>query len=290
MGTMANDQDRRLCVVTGASSGIGRETARGIAERGVSVVVVGRNPEKTAEAEDYVRGHATGGAEVASLCCDFAHQAQVRNLAAEILGRWGRLDMLINNAGIWNKARKIGPDGIEEMLAVNHLAPYLLTRLLLKRLQQHGAARIVHVSSRAHRWPKDYEFDDMQFKKGFSKGGLARYSQNKLANVMFSNELARRLDPSCVTSNSLHPGDLPSDIVRDRPLLHWAGKLASFLFVTPAQAAETSIYLATAPDVATVSGKYFKKCAVATEHPASLDREACERLWNISAELVGLEA
>jgi len=280
----------RLCVVTGASSGIGRETARGIAEAGHSVVVVGRNPDKTRDAEAYVRGHAAAGATISSLCCDFAHHDQVRQLADEILSRWDRLDVLVNNAGLWNKTRKMGPDGIEETLAVNHLAPYLLTRLLLPRLQQGEPARIVHVSSRLHTGQPTYAFDDMQFESGFGAGGLGPYAQTKLANVMFSNALAHRLDPASVTSNSLHPGDLPSDITRDQPLLHWAGKHARFLFPSLASAARTSIYLATDDTVTSVSGKYFKKCKPSKEHPVTLDREACERLWNLSAELVGLEA
>ena len=283
------DDGTRLCVVTGASAGIGRETARGMAERGLSVVLIGRNPEKTAAAEAYVRQHAAPGVEVASLCGDFVRQQKVREIAEQILERWDRLDVLINNAALWNKTRKVGPDGIEETLAVNYLAPYLLTRLLLDRLQAGGPSRIVHVSSRVHTTLNGYDFDDMQFEKEFTHGGLAPYAQTKLANVMFSNELAHRLEPDNVTSNSLHPGDLPSDIVRDRPLLHWAGQLAKFFFVSPAQAAATSIYLATDPKVATVSGKYFKKCVASPENPITLDASARERLWNISAEMVGME-
>lgn len=273
------------CVITGASAGIGRETARGMAERGYAVIVVGRDRARTDATVEYVRSYSRG-APVESRLCDFSSLAAVRKLAQELHESLPRLDVLINNAGLWHPKRQLSQDGIEDTLAVNYLAPFLLTNLLLPRLRATGSARIVHVSSRLHEGQRQYNFDDPQATRSYQ--GLRVYAQSKLATVMFSCELAERLAGSGVTSNALHPGDVISDILREQPVLRFFSRLAAPFFDTPASASLTSLYVATAPELATVSGGYFKKQKPARPAPLSEDKNARARLWQLSAELVGL--
>lgn len=275
-----------ICIVTGASAGIGRETARGMAERGYSVVLIGRDAARTESAADYVRAHARGTTAVAKLC-DFSSLAAVRGLAAELLAGLSRIDVLINNAGLWHPRRVLSRDGIEDTLAVNHLAPFLLTNLLLPRLRSLPEARVVVVSSRLHEKRTRLDLDDLQATKKYQ--GLSVYTQSKLCNVLFSRELAERLRGSSVTSNALHPGDVVSDILRERPLLRFFGRLANAFVDTPTTAARTSIHVATSPELRGVSGAYFKKEKPAQSSPLCEDRAVRERLWQISAELVGID-
>lgn len=275
-----------ICIVTGASAGIGRETARGMAERGYSVVLIGRDAERTEAAAAYVQSHARGGAVVARLC-DFSSLAAVRELAAALRDGLPRIDVLINNAGLWHPRRVLSRDGIEDTLAVNHLAPFLLTNLLLPRLRSMPEARVVVVSSRLSEKRTQLDLDDLQSAKKYQ--GLSVYTQSKLCNVLFSRELAERLRGSTVTSNALHPGDVVSDILRERPLLRFFGRLANAFVDTPTTAARTSIHVATAPELRGVSGAYFKKEKRAQPSPLCEDRALRERLWQESAELVGLD-
>lgn len=281
-----SEPQRRICLITGGSAGIGRETARGMAELGFDVLLVGRNPRKTERAAAYVLEHAAPEVQVQSFHCDFSSQARVRELAAEVLAARERLHVLINNAGLWHPARRVGPDGIEDTLAVNHLAPYLLTRLLLDRLKQSAPARVVNVSSRLHEAQARFDFEDMQFARAYPDIGLYAYAQTKLANVMFSNELARRLAGSGVTSNAVHPGDAISDIIRERWWLGPMRWIARSQFESPSQAAQSSIRLASAPELEQVSGQYFRQLQLAAPSPAAQDADACARLWEISAQLV----
>ncbi len=273
-----------VCVVTGASAGIGRETARGMAERGYAVVIVGRDAARTEEAVAYVRSHSRGAAVSAELC-DFASLAAVRSLADALLRSQPRIDVLINNAGLWHPQRRLSQDGLEDTFAVNHLAPFLLTNLLLPRLRDSGA-RIVNVSSRLQERLKSFSFDDPQSERNYH--GLRVYAQSKLANVLFSAELAARLQGTGVTSNSLHPGDVVSDILREKPVLRFFGKLAAPLFDSPESASRTSIYVAVAPELASVSGAYFKKQKRAKPSPLADDAAARAKLWALSEQLVGL--
>ena len=275
-----------VCIVTGASAGIGRETARGMAERGYSVVVVGRDPARTEAAAAYVRAYARGLPVRAELC-DFSSLAEVRRLARVLAGSLPRIDVLINNAGLWHKTRQVSRDGIEDTLAVNHLAPFLLTNLLLPKLCAMQHARVVTVSSRLQEKLRYLDFSDLQSTRNYQ--GLAVYAKSKLANVMFSRELAERLAGTGVTSNAVHPGDVVSDILRERPLLRFFGRLATPFVDTPATASLTPLYVATAPELASVSGAYFRDQRPATPSPLCEDRQARARLWKLSAELVGLD-
>lgn len=275
-----------VCIVTGASAGIGRETARGMAERGYSVVMIGRDPARTEAAAAYVRAYARGLPVRAELC-DFSSLAEVRRLARALAGSLPRVDVLINNAGLWHKTRQVSRDGIEDTLAVNHLAPFLLTNLLLPKLCAMQHARVVTVSSRLQEKLRYLDFSDLQSTRSYQ--GLAVYAKSKLANVMFSRELAERLSGTGVTSNAVHPGDVVSDILRERPLLRFFGRLATPFVDTPATASLTPLYVATAPELTSVSGAYFRDQRPAAPSPLCEDREARARLWKLSAELVGLE-
>ncbi len=256
-----------------------------MAERGYQVVMIGRDAARTESAVAEVKSAGTG-VRVTHHLCDFSSLAAVRALAEELLASEPTIDVLINNAGLWHPQRTLSRDGIEDTFAVNHLAPFLLTLLLLPRLRESGRARIVHVSSRLHEKQKSFHFDDPQGERSYH--GLRAYSQSKLANVMFSTELAARLAGSGVVSNALHPGDVVSDILREKPLLRFFGKLAAPLFDSAETASQTSVYVATAEELSQVSGGYFKKQRPATPSPATLDSQARARLWELSAQLVGL--
>jgi NAD(P)-dependent dehydrogenase (short-subunit alcohol dehydrogenase family) len=273
------------CVVTGASAGIGRETARGMAERGFSVVIVGRDAGRCAEAASYVQAFARAGAQVRSELCDFSSLEAVRALGRELSDSLEGLSVLINNAGLWHPDRRLSKDGLEDTFAVNHLASFLLTQLLLPRLRAAGSARVVNVSSRLHEKQRGFDFDDYTRERRYR--GLHVYAQTKLANVMFSTELAARLAGTGVTSNALHPGDVVSDIIREMPLLALGGRLAARFFDSPTTAARTSLHLASEPELAAVSGGYFKKCRPARPSPATEDAVARARLWELSEQLVG---
>lgn len=274
-----------VCVVTGASAGIGKETARGMAARGFSIVLIGRDAARTEEAAAYVRSHSRG-ASVSFELCDFSSLSAVRALSESLLRSQPRLDVLINNAGLWHSQRQLSRDGLEDTFAVNHLAPFLLTNLLLPRIKASGAGRIIHVSSRLQERMTHFDWDDVQSERSYQ--GLRVYAQSKLANVLFSAELAARLHGSGVTSNALHPGDVVSDILREKPLLRFFGKLATPFVDTPESASRTSIYVATAPELASVSGAYFKKQKRAKASPLVDDSVARAKLWELSERLVGL--
>ncbi len=256
-----------------------------MAERGYFVIVIGRDKARTDSAAEYVRAHAKGQS-IETRLCDFSSLADVRRLAHDLLSTLPRLDVLINNAGLWHPQRTLSKDGIEDTLAVNHLAPFLLTNLLLPKLRETGSARIVNVSSRLHEKQTAFPFDDPQATRSYH--GLRVYSQSKLANVLFSTELAERLRGTKVVSNALHPGDVVSDILREKPILRFFGRLAAPLFDTPHTASLTSIHVATAKELADVSGGYFKKQKPARPSPLAADQAARRRLWKLSAELTGI--
>ena len=271
----------RVCVVTGASSGIGRVTALSLAERGATVVLVCRNEERGAPVLEEIERR--GGAVSATLLtADLASQRQVRAVAAAFLERFDRLDVLINNAGIagWG-SRMVTEDGLELTFAVNHLAPFLLTDLLLDRLKASAPARVITVSSVAHR-NCALNFDDLQGERRYS--GFGAYSRSKLANILFTRELSRRLEGSGVTANCLHPGVVATGIFRNLP--GWMRAiLVSPLVLSPEKGADTMLYLATAPEVAEVSGRYFVRRKTVRSSRASRDAEAARRLWEASEAL-----
>jgi NAD(P)-dependent dehydrogenase (short-subunit alcohol dehydrogenase family) len=275
----------RICLVTGATSGIGLATAQSLAEQGATVIVVGRNPGKGVDTAARIR-QATGNAAVEFMLADLSVQAQVHALASEFGRRYPRLDVLVNNAGGFFMKRQLSPDGIEMTFALNYLAVFLLTNLLLEPLKASGAARIVNVSSDMHR-AATISFDDLEGKARYS--GMRAYGQAKLAVVLFSYELARRLAGTGITVNALHPGFVATNLFRNSGgVVKWLAPLLKLVAVSPEEGAQTNIYLASAPEVEGVTGRYFAGNKPVRSSDASYDEAVADRLWKISAELTGL--
>ncbi|MGZ4139616.1 MAG: SDR family oxidoreductase [Actinomycetota bacterium] len=277
--------DGKVCVITGGTSGIGKETARALAERGARVVLINRNAEKgTAVAAEIAR---TATVPVEMVHGDMSSFASIRAAAAGVLDRYPRIDVLINNAGVFRVRRHVTADGFEETFAVNHLAPFLLTNLLLARLKESAPSRVVIVASDAHRGAV-LDFTDLLLEHRF--GSWKAYSRSKLANVMFSYALARRLNGSGVTANSLHPGFVATRLGSGNkiPIVPVYVLLRPFT-ISPRAGAETSVFLASSPDVEGVTGKYFDKKKDVRSSRVSMDEEAQELLWKMSAELTGLD-
>ena len=269
----------KVCIVTGANSGIGRVAALELAERGATVVLICRNEERGAPVLEEIERR---GGSATLLAADLASQRQVRAAAAAFRERFDRLDVLINNAGVagWG-TRLVSEDGLELTFAVNHLAPFLLTELLLDRLKASAPARVVTVSSAAHK-NVALDFDDLQGERRYS--GFGAYSRSKLANILFTRELSRRLEGTGVTANCLHPGVVATGIFRNIP--RWMRAiLTSPLVLSPEKGADTLLYLATAPEIAEVSGGYFVRRKPARTSRASQDAEAARRLWEASEAL-----
>ena len=281
---MAADMHGKVCVVTGANSGIGKETALGLARLGATVVLVCRSQERGAAALAEIE-QQSGNDSVSLLVADLSSQRQVRRVAAAYRQQFDRLDVLVNNAALSRRHRAVTEDGVELTLAVNHLAPFLLTNLLLDRLKASAPARVVTVSSAAHK-DAEINFADLQGEQSYATFGFGAYSQSKLANVLFTYELARRLAGTGVTANCLHPGVVATAIFRDTPLLLRLGlALARPFILGSAQGADTVLYLATAPEVAEVSGRYFEKRKPVQSSPRSYDTEVARRLWEVSEAL-----
>jgi retinol dehydrogenase-14 len=269
-------------VVTGASSGIGLETALGLARLGASVALVARDRAKGEAALAAVRQTSAGGTPSLFLA-DLASLAEVRRLAGA-LAALPRVDVLLNNAGAIHATRKESPDGIELTFAVNHLAPFLLTRLLLPRLRASTPSRVVTVSSEAHRLGP-IDLDDLQARRGYA--AMKAYGRSKLANILFANELARREAATGVTSNSLHPGVVATGFGRNDP--GWFRLLVTLgmpFLSSPRKGARTSIHVASAPELASVTGRYFKDRREVAPAPYARDEAVQRRLWELSERLV----
>jgi len=272
-----------ICLITGATSGIGEVTARELARRGMHVVIVGRSAERVAATVARIK-QATG-VDVETLIADLSSQAGVRSVAETFLQRYQRLDVLINNAGGFFASRQVSADGIELTWALNHMSYFLLTNLLIDTLRASAPARVINVSSDAHRGGV-MRWDDLLFTRGYN--GWAAYAQSKLANILFSNELARCLEGTGVTSNALHPGFVATRFAHNNGII-WGGLMALMqrLFaITPEEGAQTSIYLATAPEVATISGRYFVKSRETSPAPQAQDMAAAARLWEITERMI----
>lgn len=283
---MAGNLDGRVCLVTGASSGIGRAAAAGLARMGATVLITARDPARGRKAAEAIG--AAAGREPTVLQADFASQASIRRLAEEVKRRTGRLHVLVNNAGAVNAERRLSQDGLELTFAVNHLGYFLLTNLLLDLMARSAPARVVSVASAAHRRGR-MDWDDLQGERGYS--GWKAYGQSKLANILFTRELARRLRGTGVTANCAHPGVVATGFGRDgRGLLGVAVRLAAPFLLTPERGADTVVWLASAPEVASVSGQYFARRRPAPETAEARDPEAAQRLWAVSERLSGLEA
>jgi NAD(P)-dependent dehydrogenase (short-subunit alcohol dehydrogenase family) len=275
-----------VVVVTGASSGIGAAAAVEIARRGATVVPVGRSPQRLADTVSRISD--AGGHADEPVQADFASLAEVRR-AADMLGeRHPRIHVLVNNAGMVAGRRELTADGYEMTLAVNHLAPFLLTNLLLDRLRAGAPARVVTTSSDAHRSGK-IDFDDLNGERSWST--WSAYGNSKLANILFTRALARRLEGERVTANCLHPGVIRTSLGRETGglmSLGWA--IAKPFFGSPERGAETIVHLAASPEVEDVSGAYFARSRERRPAPAALDDDDAERLWAVSEAMVARAA
>ncbi len=279
-------------LITGATDGIGKATALAIAQSGATVVLVGRNPEKSQAVLEEIRS-ATYNKNLHLLIADLSSQAQIRQLAEDYHTRFSRLDVLVNNAGGYFYQRQETVDGIELTFGLNHLAYFMLTGLLLDKLIETGRttgdARVVNVSSEAHRYKRNgIPFDNLQTQKKYN--AMKAYSLSKLANIMFTYELARRLDGKPVTVNALHPGFVRTGFTR-----HAQGfsqkifrVIAKLFAKSPEEGATTSIQLATSDELRGVSGQYFIKSKPVDSNSPSYDKEVQQKLWDISLDMTGL--
>ena len=269
-------------LITGATNGIGLAAAMELARRGAQLIMIARSETKANEAAGRIRAAAGEAAAVDTLLADLASQSSIRRVAAKALDRYPTIDVLVNNAGAVYRTRRLSPDGIELTWAVNHLAPFLLTTLLLERLEASAPARIVTTSSAAHQSAR-IPFDDMSAERSWGSSGFRRYGETKLANVLFTVELARRLEGTGVTANAFHPGFVASAFNRDNGPLMRIGMALSRPFARSARkGAETLVWLVDSEAAGDVSGGYFFDMLQVMPSPAGSDREAALRLWNVS--------
>lgn len=280
VGTM-----EKTCLITGSTSGIGKETARSLAKRGYRIILHGRDPEKGEKAAKELRSE-TGSESIDLLLYDLSDFGEVRKLAEKIRESYQNLNVLINNAGIWLSKRRLNGNGIEMTFVVNHLSHFLLTNLLLDRIAKSDHARIVNVSSEVHQ-NASIDYEDLTGEEGPS--GYEAYKQSKLANVLFTFELADRVEGEGIDVNCFHPGAVRSELGRDHRFLKYLWKWFPF-FRGPKEGAETAIYLATSPDVNGVSGKYFVDREESDPSPKAYEENLRQKLWNESVKLTGLES
>jgi NAD(P)-dependent dehydrogenase (short-subunit alcohol dehydrogenase family) len=271
----------KTCLVTGANSGIGVETARGLAMMDATVVMLCRDPERGAAARVEIE-RASGNRNLRLMICDLASQKSIREFAERFKNDYKRLDVLVNNAGVFLRGRSLTEDGIESTFAINHLGYFLLTGLVLDLLKRSAPSRIVNVASTAHRYAK---LEINSWVTGRDYSGFGAYANSKLANVLFTYELARGLQGTAVTANCLHPGGVGTNLFRPLPVFMQA--LIKLMTISPARGARTPVYLASSPDVESVSGKYFVRCREAASSEASYNVEAARALWDVSAQLTG---
>jgi NAD(P)-dependent dehydrogenase (short-subunit alcohol dehydrogenase family) len=281
------DGDRSLvCLVTGATTGIGLATAEGLARAGAHVIIGARTPARGEAARDRV-ATATGSDRLEVAVADLSVQAEVRRLAEEIARTHDRLDVLVNNAGMVATHRQETADGIELTWAVNHLAPFLLTNLLTELLVASAPSRVVTVASDAHAGAH-LDLDDPQYARRRYRT-MAVYGQSKLANILFTVELARRLEGTGVTANCLHPGLVGSDFgSRSGGLFSLGWRIMRPFVLSPERGARTSVHLATSPEVAGVTGRYFVRSRTAEPSQAARDAGLARRLWELSERMTGL--
>lgn len=274
----------KTVLVTGATNGIGFITARELAKMGATVLMVARDQTKGRAKLEEIR-QAVPQAKLELMLCDLSSMASIRQLATNLTAKYSSLDVLVNNAGAFYSERQVSKDGLEMTFALNHIGYFLLTNLLLETLKRTKNSRIVSVSSGAHLSGK-MNFDDLQFEKKFN--GWQAYSDSKLANVLFTKELSRRLAGTGVTANCLHPGFVKTGFANGSSgFLGLALNLAkNILAITPEKGAETMIYLSSSQEVANVTGEYFDKKKIAKVNPQALDSSIAKRLWEVSEKLV----
>ena len=271
--------------MTGGTNGIGKSTAQELAQMGATVIIVGRDAQKTSRVVNEIRA-TSGNPKVRPMLADLSSQLDVRRLADEFKSQYAHLHVLINNAGAVFMKRQLSMDGIEMTFALNHLAYFLLTDLLLDTLKASAPARIINVSSNAHTSGK-IEFDNLQGERIYSP---RVYENSKLANILFTTELARRLQGTGVTVNALHPGFTATGFAKNngRAIAALVSIFAPLVARSPAKGAETSIYLASSPSVEGLSGEYFYDSQVIQAAPQANDMAVARRLWDVSAEMVDL--
>ncbi len=275
----------KTCIITGANSGLGKVTAIELARQQASVVMVCRDRNRGRTALKDVR-KLSGSNTVDLLIADMSSQKSIRTLAKKIHSEYGRLDVLVNNAGTIFGSRQLSDDGIEMTIALNHLGYYLLTLLLLDLLKKSAPARIVNVASGAH-YNASMNFNDLQFENSYS--GWQAYCQSKLANVLFTYELARRLEGTGITVNCLHPGVVRTGFGRSGtfPFRLFFSLIKPFL-ISDRKGADTQIYLACSPEVASVTGKYYDNRKEKQSSEESYNEAIAKKLWDVSLELTGI--
>ncbi len=276
----------RVCLITGGTGGLGKETALALARLGASVSIVARDAAKGQAVVEEIQAQ-TGNPQVEALRADLSSQASIRSLADEFKRRHERLHVLVNNAGGVFNPRRVTVDGLEMTFALNHLAYFLLTALLLDTLKASAPARVVSVSSEAQSNGR-INFDDLQGEKRYS--AMTAYSQSKLANILFTVELARQLAGTGVTANVVHPGAVRTNFGKSATgLFRWVVRLAGPFMLTPARGAETIVYLASSPEVEGMTGQYFANKKARPLPAAASDTALVRRLWDVSAALVHLD-
>ena len=272
----------KICLVTGATDGIGKVSARVLAEMGAKVIIVGRNPEKSAAVLTELKS-ISGNENIDLLMADLAVMQEVRDLAEQVISRYDRLDVLLNNAGGYFAKHEITSDGLEMTFALNHMSYFLLTNKLMELLKYSAPARIVNVSSDAH-YGVDMEFENLNGEQEYK--AWKAYQKSKLANVLFTYELLKKV-PGNITVNCLHPGFVATNFGHNNggffgPVLKIAQRISA---INPEEGAKTSIFLCSAPEVNGVSGKYFYKCQPKTSSRESRNMDTGKRLWQISSDI-----
>ncbi len=282
-----DDLTGKTILLTGGTNGIGKVAALELAKMRAEVVIVGRNPQKTEQIVQRIKAES-GNPHVEYLVADLSSMQQVREVGQKFLQKYPHLHVLVNNAGAIFANRKLTVDGYERTFALNHLAYFLLTNLLLNRIIASAPARIINVSSDAHEGAI-MDFDDLQNEHHYGYGGYRSYGQSKLANLLFTYELAMRLAGTAVTVNAVHPGAVATGFGENNGGAMRVGMRIFHQFsLTPQQGADTLVYLASSPEVEGITGKYWTKCHAIKSSPVSYDDTAQKRLWSVSAQLTGI--
>lgn len=285
MGQPVSSMKGRVCLVTGGNSGIGKETALGLAWLGATVIIVTRDRTKGEAALSEIRGKSENQ-NVDLMVADLSSMQSVRQLAREFLAKYPKLHVLVNNAGIFLPKRMVTVDGLETTFATNHLGHFLLTNLLLNLLKASAPSRVINITSDAHKGA-EIDFDDLMGEKKFS--GFKAYGQSKLANILFTYELARRLEGTRITVNCLHPGAVRTGFGKDsRGLFALVMRVVGPFMMSPEKAARAAVYLASSPELERVTGKHFAKGKEEESSKESYDQATAERLWQVSTELTNL--